>query len=186
MVGHVGCNDRVPGPRAVPGSQRSPGHKETEVQFGAPISVAHAASPGRLAVVRLRGCRDRTVRVRSLAVKSREVLNCNCVAERRGGEQRNENDQTGTQDSRVAVRRELDSVGVAGRAFDRVAKPVARAIGQKLSRRTARKPLADTLMVGDGMVGSPCDRNQGGPPGPKRCSWPGVARRTARRETERP
>jgi hypothetical protein len=36
----------------------------------------------------------------------------------RGGEQRNENDQSVTQGGREAVRRELDSVGVDGRAIE--------------------------------------------------------------------
>ena len=52
------------------------------------------------------------------AVKSRAVSNRNCVAVRRGGEQRNENDQSVTQGGQEAVRGELDSVGVDGRAFD--------------------------------------------------------------------
>ena len=126
------------------------------------------------------------MRVRSHAARSREVSNRNCVAVMRGGEQRNENDQSVTQGCPEAVRRELDSVGVDGRAFDRMAKPVARAIGQQPNRRTAGKPPVDTLMVGDGMAGSPCSRNQGGPPGPKRRSWSKATRRTARRESERP
>jgi hypothetical protein len=37
----------------------------------------------------------------------------------------------------VAIRRELDSVGVAGRAFERLAKPVERTIGDEPKRRTA-------------------------------------------------
>ncbi len=119
------------------------------------------------ALVRLRWRRDRTVRVRSLAAKSREVLNRNCLAERRGGEQRNENDQSVTQGCREAVRRELDSVGVDGRAFERVAKPVERAIGGEPNRRTAGRSPDVTLMAGDGMAGSSCDRNQGDPPGSK-------------------
>jgi len=117
------------------------------------------------ALVRLRGHRDRTVRVRFLAAKSREVSNRNCVAERRGGEQRNENDQSVTQGCRRAVRRELDSVGEDGRACERRAKPVERAIGGKPKRRTAGRSPVVALMVGDGMAGSPCDRNQGDPLG---------------------
>ena len=138
------------------------------------------------ALVRLRGRRDRTVRVRSLAAESREVSNRNCVAERRGGEQRNENDQSVTQTVSEGRRRELDSVGVDGRACEREAKPVKRAIGGEPNRRTAGGSPAVAPMVGDGMAGSPCDRNQGGPSGPKRRSWPEAARRTARRESERP
>ena len=54
----------------------------------------------------------------------------------------------------MAVRRELDSVGVDGRAFDRMAKPVQRAIGGEPNRRTAGRSPDDTPMVGDGMAGS--------------------------------
>ena len=54
--------------------------------------------------------------VRFCAVKNRAVSNRNCVAAMRGGEQRNENDQSVTQVSRVGGRRELDSVGVVGLA----------------------------------------------------------------------
>jgi len=70
------------------------------------------------ALVRLRRRGDRAVEVRSCAVKSRVVSNRNCVAARRGGEQRNGNDQSVTQDGQEAVRRELDSVGVDGRAYE--------------------------------------------------------------------
>ncbi len=70
------------------------------------------------ALVRLRRREDGAVEVRSCAVKSRAVSNRNCVAVRRGGEHRNENDQSVTQACRVASRRELDSVGVDGRAFE--------------------------------------------------------------------
>jgi len=53
--------------------------------------------PGRRVLVRLRRRWDRTMRVRSRAARSRAVSNRNCVAERRGGEQRNENDPSETQ-----------------------------------------------------------------------------------------
>jgi hypothetical protein len=76
------------------------------------------------ALVRLRGRENRAVEVRSCAVMSRAVSNRNCVGAIRGGEQRNENDQSVTQVARVGGRRELDSVGVAGRACERKAKPV--------------------------------------------------------------
>ena len=113
---------------------------------------------GRMpALVRLRGHGDGTVRVRSLAAKSREELKRNCVAVRRGGKQRNENDQSVTQDGPGVVCRELDSVGVDGRAFELMAKPVKRAIGGKPNRRTAGRSPVIALMVGDGMVGSPCE-----------------------------
>lgn len=51
--------------------------------FGAPRNL-----------VRLRRQQDRAVEVRFGAVKSRAVSNRNCVAAMRGGEQRNENDQS--------------------------------------------------------------------------------------------
>ena len=74
--------------------------------------------PGTGALVRLRRRGDRAVEVCSCAVKSRAVSNRNCVAARRGGEQRNENDQSVTQTARAGRRGELDSVGVDGRAFE--------------------------------------------------------------------
>jgi hypothetical protein len=79
--------------------------------------------------VRLRGQWDRAVEVRFCAVKSRAVSNRNCVAAMRGGEQRNENDQSVTQVVPGDSRRELDSVGVDGRVFERKTKPAKRAIG---------------------------------------------------------
>jgi hypothetical protein len=48
-------------------------------------------------LVRLRRQQNRAVEVRSCAVKNRAVSNRNCVAAMRGGEQRNENDQSVTQ-----------------------------------------------------------------------------------------
>jgi hypothetical protein len=66
-------------------------------------------------LVRLRRREDRTVEVRSCAVKNRAVSNRNRVAVRRGGKQRNENDQSVTQEVRRDRHCELDSVGVAGR-----------------------------------------------------------------------
>ena len=87
--------------------------------------------------MRLRRQEDGAVEVRSCAVKNRAVSNRNCVAARRGGEHWNENDQSVTQTVRKDGRRELDSVGVDGRAFERLAKPVKRAIGEEPNRRTA-------------------------------------------------
>jgi hypothetical protein len=66
-------------------------------------------------LVRLRRQEDGAVEVRFCAVKNRAVSNRNCVAAMRGGEQRNENDQSVTQVVRMGCRRELDSVGVSGR-----------------------------------------------------------------------
>ena len=105
--------------------------------------------------------------VRLCAAKSRAVSNRNCVVVTRGGEQRNENDQSVTQAVRWDSRRELDSVGVDGRAFDRMAKPVERAISGELNRRTAGRSPDDTLMVGDGMAGSPNE----GTRETRRCWW---------------
>jgi len=105
--------------------------------------------------VRLRGQWDRAVEVRFCAVKSRAVSNRNCAAAMRGGEQRNENDQSVTQVALVGRRRELDSVGVDGRVFERKTKPAKRAIGGEPNRRaTGRSPVV-APMVGDRMVGSP-------------------------------
>ena len=67
------------------------------------------------ALVRLSRRWDGAVEVGFCAVKSRAVSNRNCVAAMRGGEQRNENDQSVTQDVRKDSRRELDAVGVGGR-----------------------------------------------------------------------
>ncbi len=55
------------------------------------------------ALVRLRRRWDRAVEVGFCAVKSRAVSNRNCVAVRRGGEQRNENDQSVTQTAQWVV-----------------------------------------------------------------------------------
>jgi hypothetical protein len=107
------------------------------------------------ALVRLRGQWDRAVEVRFCAAKSRAVSNRNCVAAMRGGEQRNENDQSVTQVVPEDNRRELDSVGVDGRVFERKTKPAKRAIGDEPNRRaTGRSPVV-APMVGDRMVGSP-------------------------------
>jgi hypothetical protein len=107
------------------------------------------------ALVRLRGQWDRAVEVRFCAVKSRAVSNRNCVAAMRGGEQRNENDQSVTQVVPGDSRRELDSVGVDGRVFERKTKPAKRAIGSEPNRRAAGQSPVVASMVGDRMVGSP-------------------------------
>ena len=89
--------------------------------------------------------------VRSCAVKNRAVSNRNCVVATRGGEQRNENDQSVTQTAQAGGRGELDSVGVDGRAFERVAKPVGAGVNPLAA---GRSPVV-APMVGDGMAGSP-------------------------------
>src|SRR6266700_2276461 len=117
-----------------------------------------------VALVRLRGQGDGAVEVRFCAVKNRAGSNRNCVAVMRGGEQRNENDQSVTQVVRVGNRRELDSVGVDGRVCDRKTKPAKRALGEEPNRRASGRSPDNTPMVGDGMAGSPLGRNQGDPP----------------------
>ena len=74
--------------------------------------------------MRLRRQADGAVEVRFCAVKNRAVSNRNCVAVMRGGEQRNENDQSVTQVVRMDRRSELDSVGVVGRVCSVKTKPV--------------------------------------------------------------
>ena len=117
---------------------------------------AENCAPGRArSLMRLSRRVDKAVEVRFCAVKNRAVSNRNCVAVRRGGEQRNENDQSVTQAVRVASRRELDSVGVDGRVCERKTKPAKRAIGEEPNRRAAGWSPVVALMVGDRMVGSP-------------------------------
>ena len=91
------------------------------------------------------------MRVRSCAVKNRAVSNRNCVAAMRGGEQRNENDQSVTQETQEGLRGELDSVGVNGRVCSRKTKPVTAGINPLATGRTP----VNTQMVGEGMAGSP-------------------------------
>jgi hypothetical protein len=95
------------------------------------------------------------VKVRLCAVKNGAVSNRNCVAAMRGGEQRNENDQSVTQVAQDGSRCELDSVGVDGRVCERKTKPATRAIGGELNRRATGQTPVVAPMVGDGMVGSP-------------------------------
>ncbi len=115
--------------------------------FGEPPNTAGR----RPALVRLSRRWDGAVEVGFCAVKSRAVSDRNCVAVRRGGEQRNENDQSVTQATPAGGRGELDSVGVDGRAFERVAKPVEAGVNPLAA---GRSPVV-APMVGDGMAGSP-------------------------------
>ncbi len=117
----------------------------------------------------------------SCAVKNRAVSNRNCAVAMRGGEQRNENDQSVIQTARVGRRRELDSVGVDGRACERKAKPVG-AGANPLAVPHTRDRRAD----GWRRNGRKSSRdNQGDPSGSSGVhGW--EARRTARRESERP
>ena len=143
------ATERTPnGPPCAAGAQGRAAGTGTDVHW-----LATCCGRGASALVRLRRREARAVEVRSCAVMSRAVSNRNCVAARRGGEHRNENDQSVTQTVRVGGRRELDSVGVDGRAFERRAKPVKRAIGGKPNRRTAGRSPVVAPMVGDGMAG---------------------------------
>ena len=146
----------------------------------------HAKWAGRMpALVRLKGRWDRAVKVRLCAMKNRAASNRNCVAEMRGGEQRNENDQSVTQIVRKDGRRELDSVGVDGRVFERKTKSVERAIGEELNRRTAGK-APGRHADGWRRNGRKSQRsNQGDPSGASGVHGP-EARRAARWESERP
>ena len=85
---------------------------------GARLAGATVSGDGPSPLVRLRRREDGAVEVRSCAVKSRAVSNRNCVVATRGGEHRNENDQSVTQVAQAGRHRELDSVGVDGRAFE--------------------------------------------------------------------
>jgi len=128
----------------------------TDAPFGAPgtrrgpVGATPTGATGTVALVRLRRREDKTVGVRFCAVRSRAVSNRNCVVATRGGEQRNENDQSVTQVCRVVSCRELDSVGVDGRAFERQAKPV----GAGANPLAAGRSPVVAPMVGDGMAGS--------------------------------
>ena len=73
----------------------------------------------------------------------------------RGGEQRNENDQSVIQMVQQGHRRELDSVGVGGRVCELMTKPAKRTLGGEPKRRAAGRSPDVAPMVGDGMAGSP-------------------------------
>ena len=133
---------------------------------------AQPSGPGRARPVRLRRWEDRTVEVRSRAVKSRAVWNRNGVAARRGGEQRNENDPSETLTARKGGRREVDSVGVVGRACWQEAKPV----GAGATPLAAGRSPVGGPMVGVGRVVSPPaiirePRRGSGGGGGERCVW---------------
>ena len=91
------------------------------------------------------------MQVRLCAAKSRVVSNRNRVVATRGGEQWNENDQSVTQVVPRDSRRELDSVGVDGRVFELLTKPVGAGVNPLAA---GRSPVV-APMVGDGMDGSP-------------------------------
>jgi hypothetical protein len=125
---------------------------------------------GTAALVRLRGQWDRAVEVRFCAVKSRAVSNRNCVAAMRGGEQRNENDQSVTQVVPKDSRRELDSVGVDGRVFERKTKPAKRAIGASQIAGQPGRPRSWHRWLETEWSAVPRPKS-GRPAGDKRCSW---------------
>jgi hypothetical protein len=89
---------------------------------------------------------------------------------------------------RCGSRGELDSVGVDGRAFERRAKPVKRARGEKPKRRTAGRSPVVALMVGDRMVGRSSEviRETRRGQAVFMAEEKKMARRAARRESERP
>jgi len=89
--------------------------RKTRARRSVPSGGSPLGTGGSPVPVRLRRQKDKAVEVRFCAVKNRAVSNRNCVAAMRGGEQRNENDQSVTQVVLVDNRRELDSVGVSGR-----------------------------------------------------------------------
>jgi hypothetical protein len=171
------CHDfMVPTPEAL-GPLNLPMSRSAGLRPGSRPRGATTAPGRRLALVRLRVLAGRAVKVRSCAVKNRAVSNRNCVGAIRGGEQRNEHDQSVTQIARVGSHRELDSVGVAGRAFERKAKPVGAGVNP---RATGQSPVG-APMVGDGMAGSSLAVIRE-TRGDKRGSWHCVARRAARRK----
>jgi hypothetical protein len=124
----------------------------------------------KAALVRLRGQWDRAVEVRFCAVKSRAVSNRNCVAAMRGGEQRNENDQSVTQVVPKDSRRELDSVGVDGRVFERKTKPAKRAIGVSRIAGQPGGPRSWHRWLETEWSAVPVPKS-GRPAGAKRSSW---------------
>src|ERR1035441_3763690 len=123
------------------------------------------------APVRLRGQWDRAVKVRFCAVKSCAVSNRNCIAAMRGGEQRNENDQSVTQVVPEDSRGELDSVGVDGRVFERKTKPAKRAIGASQIAGQPGGPRTWHRWLETEWSAVPRPKS-GRPAGDKRCSWP--------------
>ena len=126
------------------------------------------------------------MKVRLCAVKSRAVSNRNCVVVTRGGEPRNENDQSVTQASvwEVAVN-SIRSAWMGESASERRSLQSGREAIQSRNAGQPGGPPVIALMVGDGTVGSPFDRNQGDPSGTSGVHGDS-ARRAARRESERP
>jgi len=92
------------GPAGCRRSQGSAGAPASRRQEERRRGIEFAERAGRMpALVRLKGRWDRAVKVRLSAAKSRGVSNRNCVAVMRGGEQRNENDQSVTQMAREDI-----------------------------------------------------------------------------------
>ena len=145
-----------------------------------------AAENGRVPVpVRLRRREDGAVEVRSCAVKSRAVSNRNCVAARRGGEHRNENDQSVTQACREASRRELRfgrrgraSLRVTGEACKAGDRREAEAPDSRVSPRSLRRWLETEWPEVAPAIIRETRRGQ--------AVFMAKARRAARRESERP
>ena len=122
----------------------------------------------RSALVRLRAHLDSRVQVPDLADTEGPVTESNCAgATPPGGEQLKVNDQSVTPGLQAEVHSELDSVGgfgepaSEGRSPNKIVRPALREWNA-----SGRKPQ----MVGDRMVGSPSDVNQGTTAGGERAS----------------
>ena len=161
----------------------------------------HEQRTGMSALVRLRGRWARAVQVRSRAVKHRAVSNRNCVVATRGGEQRNEHDQSVTQVADVAAAvNSIRSVRM-GSPRERMPPP-ATGDSARLSHGASLRASGEACRSGRKSAGSraiPGRRaegwrqngrpvqcsNQGDPSGSSGVHGP-VVRRAARRESERP
>jgi len=77
---------------------------EPRWEISSPLRFPAFLRTWKSALVRLRRRGDRAVEVRSCAVKNRTVSNRNCAGAIRGGEQRNENDQSVTRSRHTGTR----------------------------------------------------------------------------------
>jgi hypothetical protein len=172
-----------PGPRTVP--VRSPDLRAQRVRnLATPIGMAKCCDRGPSAVVRLRGRWARAVQVRFRAVKHRAVSNRNCVAARRGGEQRNENDQSVTQASSVGVA--VNSIRSAWTGEPSTERRSRSAGDRRGAESSVRRAVPGRRADGWRQKGRWVQRgNQGAPSGTSGVQG-ARARRAARRESERP
>ena len=151
------CGSAEPGARVCPGAQRAPVPRSVrELEPRLPVSPA-ARRDGR-ALVRLRAHLDSRVRVPDLADTVRPATESNCAgAIPPGGKQLEVNDQSVTRSPvgdkvnsiRSAV---LASLRAKGRSPNKIVLPALRKW-----IASGREPQ----MVGDRMIGSPSDVNQG-------------------------